>query len=55
MLFRLTAGTLVCKEEQLEPLPDSALAHKGEGKQQNETASHIGPIQYKSPSPLLFL
>ena len=52
MLFRLTAGVLVCKEE-LEPLPDSTLAHKGENEQQNEPASHIGPIQYKSPSPAL--
>ncbi len=55
MLFRLTAGTLVCKEEQLEPLPDSALAHKGEDEQQNETANDIGPLQDKSPTPLLFL
>ncbi len=51
MLFRLTADMLVRKEEQLEPLPDSALAHKGEDEQQNETANDIGPLQCKSPSP----
>ena len=51
VLFRLTADMLVRKEEQLEPLPDSALAHKGKDEQQNETANDIGPLQCKSPSP----
>ena len=50
MLFYFTAGMLVCKEEQLEPLPDSAQVHKGEGEQQNETTNDRGPLQYKSPS-----
>ena len=55
MPFRLTAGMLVRKQEQLEPLPDSALTHKGEDEQQNETANNIGLLQDKSPTPLPFL
>ena len=51
VLFRLTADMLVRKEEQLEPLPDSALAHKGEDEQQNETANDRGSLQYNSPDP----
>ena len=55
VLFRLTAGILACKEKRPDSLPDSTLAHKGEDEQQNETANDIGPLQDKSPTPLLFL
>ena len=50
VLFRLTAGMRVRKQEQLESLPDSALTHKGEDEQQHETTNGRGPLQYKSPS-----
>ncbi len=50
MLFRLTAGILVCKEERPDSLPDSTLAHKGKDEQQNETANDRGSFQYKSPN-----
>lgn len=50
VLFRLTAGILVCKEERPDSLPDSTLAHKGKDEQQNETANDRGSFQYKSPN-----